>query len=160
MLLTEKKLENIKVCMVANVHKKQQQVSKRQNTLSTVYLKLTMIITITCAHKNRDVKIIDMLGSFFSLYTDRKMIHVLQKRIVHLLVEFSQGLTHEDYIHIDLKGRKMYLKLNKPLHRTLRIVLMLWKNMCTQLINLGYKLKPYDPCMVNKMLDRKKRKIL
>jgi hypothetical protein len=45
----------------------------------------------------------------------------------------------------------MYVKLAKALHGTLQVALLFWKNLSSYLISEGFKLNPYDNCVVNKM---------
>ena len=50
-------------------------------------------------------------------------------------------------------GKELYTLLNKAMYGTIRAALIFWKNLSSELLNLGFELNPYDDCVANKIVD-------
>ncbi len=58
------------------------------------------------------------------------------------------------------KGEPMlYVKLDKALYGLLKSALLFYKKLVTELESLGFKLNPYDPCVANHVINRKKQTV-
>jgi len=54
----------------------------------------------------------------------------------------------------------MYLKLKKALYGTLQSAMHFWKTLNAKLISMGFMVNPYDKCIANKVIRRRKCTIL
>jgi len=46
----------------------------------------------------------------------------------------------------------MYVKLKKALYGTLQAAMLFWKTLTAKLVSLGFKVNPYDECVMNKII--------
>ena len=53
----------------------------------------------------------------------------------------------------------MYVRLVKALYGMLRAALLFYKILRSDLENMGFKIKPYDPCVANKIVSGHQMKI-
>ena len=64
------------------------------------------------------------------------------------------------YVTINSKGLSvLYDKLLKALYGLLNSALLLYKNLLADLVAIGFEPNPYDPCVVNKVINGKKMTI-
>ena len=47
----------------------------------------------------------------------------------------------------------LYVRLSKSLYGMLRFALLFYKRLRSELENMGFKIKPYAPCVANKMVN-------
>jgi hypothetical protein len=91
---------------------------------------------------------------------DEEIYVKLEGLMAELMVKMNPGkygphLTKE-------KGQSvLYVKLLKALYGTLQAALLFWESLSSYLIDeLGYEPNPYDPCVVNKIVDGKQCTVL
>ena len=83
-----------------------------------------------------------------------ELIHVkLEGELALLLVKidpsYKQYLTHE-------RGHPViHAELTKALYGMVQAALLFWKDLSAFLTSLGFKANPYDPCVMNKMIEGK-----
>jgi hypothetical protein len=54
----------------------------------------------------------------------------------------------------DEKGKKvLYLRLQKALYRMMKSTLSFYRKLISKLKGMGFEVNPYDPCIVNKMVN-------
>ena len=59
-------------------------------------------------------------------------------------------------IHVNSKNQKViYVNLKKLLYMCLEIVLLFYQKLLSDMINKGFSVNPYDPCVVKKMVNGK-----
>ena len=54
----------------------------------------------------------------------------------------------------------MYVKLKKALYGTLQAAMLFWKTLTAKLVGLGFKVNPYDECVMNKIIHGQQCTIL
>jgi hypothetical protein len=80
---------------------------------------------------------------------------VLKGRLAELMVQVAPNL-YRIYITFDKKGTAiLYIKMQKALYGLLRSALLFYKKLVANLESDGFMLNPYDPCVANKVVDRK-----
>ena len=47
----------------------------------------------------------------------------------------------------------LYVQLMKGLYGCLQAAIQFWKKLTHQLVQWGFVINPYDPCMVNKVIN-------
>ena len=47
----------------------------------------------------------------------------------------------------------LYVKLNKALYGLLRSALLFYKKLVSELVEMGFELNKYDPCVANRMIN-------
>ena len=53
----------------------------------------------------------------------------------------------------------LYVKLNKALYGLLRAALLFYKKLRRELKAMGFVVNPYDPCVANRMVNRKQQTV-
>jgi hypothetical protein len=56
-------------------------------------------------------------------------------------------------VTIENGKRVLYVQLEKALYGTIRAALLFWRKLSTTLINWGFEINPYDPCVANKIIN-------
>ena len=74
-------------------------------------------------------------------------------KMVKLLVKLQPEL-YRKYVITSKNGEPMlYVKLLKGLYGLLRSALLFYKKLAGELVNMGFEINPYDPCVANKMVN-------
>ena len=63
------------------------------------------------------------------------------------------GIRHisQQYVVPDKKGQKLlYVELQNAVYGTLKVPLLLYQKLVEHFMRAGFKLNPYDPCVVKK----------
>ena len=109
------------------------------------------------AHEERDVMTIDLPGAFLHTENDEEIIMVLRGRLCELLVQVNPKL-YRQYVKTSAKGQPiLYVKLAKALYGLLRSALLFYRKLSTQLVDIGFEINPYDPCVATKMIPTSAR---
>ena len=70
--------------------------------------------------------------------------------MVELLVKLQPEL-YRKYVITGKNGEPLlYVKLLKALYGLLRSALLFYKKLAGDLVNMGFEINPYDPCVANK----------
>ena len=72
--------------------------------------------------------------------------------MVDLLLEIDREM-YEPYVVYEGNQKVMYVELLKALYGTLRAAQLFWKKLSTFLLKCGFEANPYDPCVMNKMIE-------
>lgn len=76
-------------------------------------------------------------------------------KLADLMVKTNPEL-YRPFVNQDKSGRPiLYVRLQKALYSLLKSALLFYKQLVTDLTNIGSTLNPYDPCVANKMFNRK-----
>jgi hypothetical protein len=152
MFLKEKRDGTIKGRTCADGRKQREGSTMSGATSPMVALESVLITTTIDAFERRDVEIVDVPGAFFTANMDEKMIMCLRKRLAELMVKTAPNMYHK-IISLDKKCNSIqYVKLQKALYECLRSALLFYLKLVKDLETEGYELKPYDPCVANKIV--------
>ena len=84
---------------------------------------------------------------------DGHIIMLLRRKMVKLLVKLQPEL-YRKYVITSKNGEPMlYVKLLKALYGLLRSALLFYKKLAGDLVNMGFEINPYDPCVANKEVN-------
>ena len=76
----------------------------------------------------------------------------LRGRLAEMMV-MADPEVYRDYVTV-VKGKKvLYVKLKKALYGLMKSALLFYRKLWTDLSKKGFKLKPYDPCVANKIVN-------
>jgi hypothetical protein len=119
-------------------------------TVSTEALLMTCVID---ARERRHVVTADVPGAF---------LHAKMDDVVHVVVEGEQlqlliksNPEYKMFVHTDKRTGKerAYLRLNKALYGTLKAARLFYEDLTSHLKELGFEANPYDPCVMNRMIQ-------
>ena len=154
MFLKQKQCGKIKGRGCADGRKQQLYKSKEETTLPTITTEALFITCLVDAIENRYVATCDVPGAFMHSDIDEQVHLKLEGEIAELLVKVDP--TYADFVTHEKGKTVIYTELSKALYGTLQAALLFWKNLSEFLIkDQGFKVNPYDWCVVNKVINGK-----
>ena len=101
------------------------------------------------AYEKRHTVTTDLPGAFLHTVTDEKVIMVLRGELCDLMVKVNPKLYRKFVMH-DKKGEPtLYVELYKSLYGLMRLALLFYMKLKGELLDYGFKLNEYDPCVAN-----------
>ena len=155
MFLKEKRDASIKARTCADGRKQREIHSKEECASPTVALESVFLTAVVDALERRDVATADIPGAYLNSDMDEVVHMVLEGRLAELMVATAPEV-YRKYVSVGKNGKKvLYVKLRKALYGCLRSALLFWRLLSNDLIEQGFELNPYDPCVANKMVNGK-----
>jgi hypothetical protein len=78
---------------------------------------------------------------------------VLRGQLADLMVQVDPEL-YGPYLRKTKKGESiLYVKMLKAMYGLLRSALLFYLRLVKDLVDFGFELNPYDPCVANKMVE-------
>ena len=140
---------------------KTKRIHKQDAALPTISLDSIFITSVIEAHENSDVAVIDLPVAFLhaKLEDEDEVIMVMQGHLAELMV-MTEPKVYMKYVTINKRGQTvLYIKLQKALYGFLKSALLFNKKLLADLVATGFEPNPYDPCVVNKIIDGKQMTI-
>ena len=154
MFLKQKRCGKIKGRGCADGRKQRLYKSKEETTSPTITTEALFITCLVDAIENRYVATCDIPGAFMHSDIDEQVHLKLEGEIAELLVKVDP--TYADFVTHEKGKTVIYTELSKALYSTLQAALLFWKNLSEFLIkDQGFKVNPYDWCVVNKVINGK-----
>ena len=154
LFLTQKRDSSIKARKVA-IGSKQRTYdgySKSDGTSPTVGTDSVIITAGIDAHERRDVMTIDLPCAYLHTLNDEETVMVLRGKLCELLVQVNPKL-YRQYVKTTANGQPiLYVKLAKALYGLLRSALLFYRKLSKELVEHGFVINPYDPCVATKMI--------
>jgi hypothetical protein len=155
LFITEKKDGRIKSrkCAIGSKQRKFEGYDKAAGSSPTVSTDGLIVTTAIDAHEGRDVATMDIPVAYLHAENDGHIIMLLRGKMVELLVKLQPEL-YRKYVITSKNGEPMlYVKLLKALYGLLRSALLFYKKLAGDLVNMGFEINPYDPCVANKEIN-------
>jgi hypothetical protein len=109
--------------------------------------------TIDAKEKQKVVRI-DVPGAFLLANNEDYVVMKMNGSLAELMVKMDPKI-YRKYVTIE-KGRQvLYLRLQKALYGTMKSALLFYRKLIKELKGMGFEINPYNPCMANKLMDRK-----
>jgi hypothetical protein len=155
MFLKEKRGGTIKGRTCAGGRKQRETAEPGAATSPTVSLESVLITSTIEAYEGREVAVVDIPGAYLSADMDEEVIMLLRGRLAELMVKTAPNI-YRKYITMDAKNQPiLYVKLQKALYGCLRSALLFYLKFVGDIESQGFTLNPYDPCVVNKVINGK-----
>jgi hypothetical protein len=159
MFLTQKRCGCIKAQGCANGRKQQETTSKEDTSAPTIAIESVMLSATIDTMEEQDVATLDIPGAFMQADIDN-VVHVkFEGKIAEMLVRMDPKL-YRKYVKNKHGKSVLYVELLKALYGTLKAVLLFWRLLSSKLVLLGFKINPYDWCVINKTINGKQCTIL
>jgi hypothetical protein len=162
MFLKEKRDGKIKGRTVAGGNKQRDYISKEDASSPTVATESVLLSCIIDAEEERDVAVIDIPNAFVQTRVeDEKDMAIIKIRgvLVDILVEIAPDV-YKSYVTTDKKGVKQLLvQCQNALYGTMVASLLYYRKFTKSLMDIGFEINPYDPCVANKMIEGKQMTI-
>ncbi len=98
-----------------------------------------------------------MPSTFVNTNIDEEVIMVLKGELAEMMIQITPEV-YRKYVSVDRKGTKIpYVKLQKALYGLMQASLLFYWKLRKELEAYGFEIIPYDPCIVNKMIEAGKQ---
>jgi len=155
MYLKQKRCGRIKARGCADGRKQRLYKTKDETSSPTVSTEALFLTSAINAHERRKVVTIDIPGAFMQCDIDELIFVKLEGAMALLLVKMDP-IKYEPFLTYEHDKPVLYVKLLKALYGTLQAALLFWENLSGLLVDeLGFTANPYDPCVVNKIINGK-----
>ncbi len=148
----------IKAQKVTGGNKQRDFISKENASSPTVATESVLLTSLVDVQENRDVAIVDIPNAFIQTVVENdedKVVMRIRGHMVDVLVKVAPSV-YGPYVSTDKQGRKQLLvKCFNAIYGTMVASLLYYHKFTRSLKNQGYVMKPYDPCVWNKMLKKK-----
>ncbi len=154
----KKQSGQIKTRKVAGGNKQRDFISKENVSSPTVATESVLLTSLVDARDNCDIAIVDIPNAFIQTVMEDdedKVIMRIRGHMVDVLVKIAPKV-YGPYLSTDKQGSKQLLvKCLNPIYGTMVASLLYYWKFTRSLKNQGYTMNPYDPCVWNKMIEKK-----
>ena len=111
------------------------------------------------AKEERDVAVAEIPGAYLhaSFPPDKKVILKLNGVFVDIMCSVNPAFEEHIMYEKNRRGRDiqvLYIRVLRALYGCLELALLWYNLYSSTLVDLGFKINPYDRCVVRKMIDR------
>ena len=150
--IKEKRNGDIKARSCANGSVQREHVAKDEAASPTVALESVFTTATIDAREKREVVTIDIPGAFLHADNDDYVIMRMTGTLAELMAKTDPKL-YRKYLSVE-KGKKvLYLRLQKALYGMMKSALLFYRKLVSELIEMGFVINPYDPCVANKIVN-------
>jgi hypothetical protein len=152
MFLKRKRCGKVKGRGCADGRKQRAYTAHEDAASPTVATESVFLTTVIDALEGRDVAVLDIPGAFMQADMD-ELVHVrFTGKMVELLMEIDPSM-YGPCVVKEGKETVMYVELLKALYGTVRAARLFWEKLTAKLIDWGFEANPYDPCVMNKIVN-------
>ena len=156
LFLKQKRDQSIKGRMVTGGNKQRGHIDKTDATSPTAALESVLLTSTIYAKEGRDVAIIDIPNAFVTTRIEDKKDIVtvrLRGKSAELMLATAPEI-YKKYVSVNRKGELvLYVEALNALYGIMKAALLFYLKFVKNLKSIGFKLKPYDPCVANKIVD-------
>jgi len=150
-LIKFKRNGTVKGRACADGRKQRLYVSKDESTSPTVQLESILMSLMIDALEMRDVATCDIVGAYLFANMKDFVLIKLTGESVKIMCETNPN--YENYVSYEKGKPVLYLQLIKALYGCIQSALLWYRTLVEELFDQGFKLNPYDPCVVNKVIN-------
>ena len=150
-LIKQKRNGKIKGRACADGRKQRRYISKEEVASPTVQLHSLLLSLAIDAKEKRDVAIADVVGAYLLANMNDFVVIKVTGESTDVMCKVRPD--YEDSVVIDKGKRVLYLRLTKALYGCIQSALLWYNTFKEHLIDMGFKLNPYDPCVANAVID-------
>lgn len=127
---------------------------KKEDAASPTVMTDSVFITRASinAHEKRNMATCNLPGAFLHTLSNEKVIMVLRDELCNLMVKVNPKLYRKYVCKEDKKGKPvLYVELFKSMYGLMCLALLFYRKLKKELIEYGFEMNPYDPCVCNKI---------
>ena len=162
MFIKENRDGTIKCRKMAGGNKKMEFISKEDSSSPTVTTKAMLLSCIIDAEEEREVYIIDTPNAFIQTQVDNKNEMAVIK-IIGVLVDLIPDIDPQFYGNVVTKDKKsekvLIVQCLNAIYRTMVASLLYYNKFVKTLKMTVFKLKPYDHCVANHLVNNNQQTI-
>jgi len=153
-LIKEKRCGRIKGRTVVDGRGQRGNYSKSETSSSALTLEAFVATLTVDALENRDVAVADIAGAFLKADQPDHVVIKMRGPAVKAILRVN-AQKYKQFIVLEKNEEVIYLKLLKAMYGTLTAPLLWYKMLARTLIELGFSINCYDPCVANKLVNGK-----
>lgn len=142
----------------ADGHKQRLYINKDGVSSPTVQLESLMLTLLVDAHEKRNVATADIVGAYLMAPIDDFILIKLTKESLDIMCQVNTDLPK--YVTKEHGSDTLYQQLSKVLYGCMQSALLWYQVFKGCLSYLGFILNPYDPCIANKIINGKQRRVV
>lgn len=152
-LIKEKRDLRIKGRTVADGRPQRKHTSPEEVWSPTVSQEGMFLSLAIDAKERRHVAICDVEGAYLHADMDEFVVMVFEGDLVDYMVKVDPE-KYGPRVHITKDGKKLlYVRLVKALYGCMRSAMLWWQLLTSTLLEEGFEVNPYDPCIANKTMS-------
>ena len=152
-LIKEKRDGRIKGRTVADGRSQRSLYDKSETASPTVATDALMLTIIVDAYEQRDVATADVVGAYLKAFMTDFVVMKFSDESVDILCELNKK--HKQFVTIEGGKRVLYVRLVKALYGCVKSALLWYDLFSSALVDMGFELNPYDPCVANCNIEGK-----
>jgi hypothetical protein len=159
LFLVEKKDGRLKARHCANGSTQRGYIGREEASSPTVSTESILLTAVIEAEEGRDVATMDIPNAFIQTEvseTDKhgnKTIMKIRGVLVDILCEMKPEW--EDFVTIEKGKRVLYMHILKAIYGMLVSAMLFYQKLSADLVDFGFEINPYDPCVANKVVEGK-----
>ena len=155
MYLKRKRTGKVKACGCADGRPQGEYITKEESSVPTVLTNSLILVCLVAVIQRRKVAVGDIAGAF--LQSDYPPDHEDYLRLEGLMVDILVQIVPEygNYVFTTKRGTKLLsARINKGIYGTLLGAILFYNKLSKFLTDvLEFKMKPYDKCTFNKVIN-------
>jgi len=154
--ITEKRNGDVKTrtCVDGSKQRSEEGYDKNAASSPTVANNNMMVTCAIDAHEGRDVATIDLPQAFLNTnYEGPEVIMALRGHLAEMMVKVNPERYKPFLIYTSKGVALLYVRMNKAMYGMLQSSLLFYRKLVGELIEYGFKLNPYDPCVANMEIE-------
>ena len=152
-LVKEKRCGRLKGRTVADGRSQRNLYSKSETASPTVSSDALMLTVMIDAHERRDVATADIAGAYLKAKMDDFVLMKYTGQSVDILCRMNPR--YKEFVVIENGVKTLYVKIVMAIYGCVKSALLWYKLFSSALVEMGFALNPYDPCIANKMINGK-----
>ncbi len=139
---------------VADGSQQRGSINDEDKASPTVSLAAILLTALIEAVEEREVATLDIPNAFLhsDLPEDEQVIMKLTSKLAEIMETIVPEIYHS-FIRVEQGKKVLYVKLQKALYGLLKAALLFYEKLSSDLVEEGFTIHPYDPCVANKMID-------
>ncbi len=104
------------------------------------------------AKENSEVVTISILGAFLHTTNEDYVVMRMNGMLAKLMAKTDSKL-YQKYSTYEKRKKVLHLHLQKALYGMMKSALLFYRKLISELKEMGYEVNPYNPCVVNKIVN-------
>ena len=152
-LIKIKRCGKVKGRMCANGAPHRKFVPREEAKSPTVSTDGLFSTAVIAAHEKRHVITFDVPGAYLHANIPDGKFRILMLEGKYVEIMCSVNPEYEQFVQIERGVKVLYLRILKALYGMIESALLWYQLFTSVLLESGFELNPYDPCIANKMID-------
>ncbi|KAG7347353.1 reverse transcriptase RNA-dependent DNA polymerase [Nitzschia inconspicua] len=152
-LIKEKRDGSIKGRSCADGRPQKALYPKEATTSPTISIDALLVSLMIDAKEQRDVAMADVEGAFLHAWMDDFVLMKITGQSVDIMCSVNPA--YAKFVVMENGVKTLYVRLLKALYGCVKSALLWYNLFASTLMDMGFELNPYDPCVANKMINGK-----